>query len=283
MKRKELIANPYFLIGLFILMLNDLYLKYEYGNWITGKLSDFIGLLIFPMFIVSLFPKLKYSASIITGIIFILWKSPPSTPAIELINRLSFIPIHRVIDYSDLWALLILPISHYLINYYKNLPALKLSQVTSLSRIALLGVAFFAFCSTSVLWRETPQGTIFIGESYNIKLSKDSIISTIKGLGYNCEYHDSITQSPPNQYYDGVVREYYQTDNIIRYWDNTTIRDTIANVKYTLTAIKPNKTKLTLLNVTLSEEGNVQNWKVLKDLSKQYNHWLKNNLIEKID
>jgi len=40
MKRKDLILNSYFVIGLTVLILNDFYLKYEYGNFVTGKLSD---------------------------------------------------------------------------------------------------------------------------------------------------------------------------------------------------------------------------------------------------
>jgi hypothetical protein len=61
MKRKELIFNPYFIGGLSVLMLNDFYLKHEYGNYLTGKLSDFAGLLIFPMFVTFLLPLLKVS------------------------------------------------------------------------------------------------------------------------------------------------------------------------------------------------------------------------------
>ncbi|GHT19899.1 hypothetical protein AGMMS4957_05250 [Bacteroidia bacterium] len=141
-----------------------------------------------------------------------------------------------------------------------------------------MGVAFFAFCATSLPPRsEMPQGSIYIGKSYTIKLSKDSIISTIKKLGYNCEYYPI-----PHFFKDDG---YYQTDNIIRSYSNIpnlTYCDTIANIKYELREINPNKTELTLINVTLSKNGNIQNWRVLKSLSKQYNEWLKENLIEKI-
>jgi hypothetical protein len=156
MKRKELIFNPYFIGGLSILILNDWYLKQEYANYLTGKLSDFAGLLIFPLF------------------------------------------------------------------------------------IAL--------------------------------------------LGYNCEYYpDSVVQNRNDSYFVICAGGYYQTDNIIRSCSHDSIYcDTIANIKYELTEIKPNKTKLTLINVTISKKGNIQNWRVLKSLSRQYDQWLKDNLIEKI-
>ena len=148
MNRKELILNPYFILGLFILLLNDFYLKYEFGNFITGKLSDFAGLLIFPMFVASIIPRLNKSISFITGIGFFIWKLPLFTPVIDLINQCPFITIHRVIDYSDYSALLILPLSHYLINYGKSHLLTARKRFKYVSRYALLGISFFAFCAT---------------------------------------------------------------------------------------------------------------------------------------
>ena len=274
MKRNDLILNSYFVIGLTVLILNDFYLKYEYGNFITGKLSDFAGLLIFPMFIATIIPNLGKSISIITGIGFIIWKLPLFTPVVDLINQLPFVIIHRVIDYSDYMALLILPLSHYLINYCEFKPIIQFERIKSFSRFVLFGISFFAFCATSVPLREMPQGTIFVGDSYNIKLPKDSVISSIQRLGYNCDFYEKE--------YPCVA--YYQTDNIIRYYDkqNSIVVDTIAGIKYELEEINPKKTKITIINVTLSKEGNIQNWKTLRSLSKQYSSWLKENWIEKV-
>ncbi len=83
MKRKDLIVNSYFIIGLGILILNDFYLKYEYGNFLTGKLSDFAGLLIFPMFVAALFPRMSRSIATVTAIGFVIWKLPLFTPVID--------------------------------------------------------------------------------------------------------------------------------------------------------------------------------------------------------
>jgi hypothetical protein len=95
---------------------------------------------------------------------------------------------------------LILPVSHYLINHCNNLSIVKLNHIRPYATVFIAAVAFFAFCATSIAPRkEMPQGTIYIGESYNIKLPKDSIINTIKKLGYNCEYYtDSIVNNYSN-------------------------------------------------------------------------------------
>ena len=282
MKRKDLIVNLYFIVGLVLLILNDFYLKYEYGNFITGKLSDFAGLLIFPMFVATIIPKLRKSVSIITGIGFVAWKLPLFTPVINVINQMSIIPIHRVVDYSDYMALLVLPLSHYLINYYELKSIIKIEQIKYFSRFALLGIAFFAFCSTSLGFREMPQGTIYIGDAYNIKLPKDSVIVAIQRLGYNCDFHKIDMHERDSLTYGFIT--YYQTDNIVRYYDKqkTSGIDTIASVKYELEEINPQKTKLTIINVVLSKESNIQNWRTLKYLSKEYSKWLKENLIEKV-
>ncbi|NDV65299.1 hypothetical protein [Bacteroides sp. 224] len=298
MRNKELILNPYFIIGLSLLLINDFYLKQAFGNFLTGKLSDFAGLLIFPLFIATVAPRFKKWVVLITGIGFILWKLPIITPIIDSINHVTGWGIYRTIDYTDYMALSILPLSYYLIKTEKCQTAFSFSCIKHCFKYALLGVSFFAFCATTLpppqhLYK-IPQGTVYIGKSYTIKLSKDSIINTIKNLGYNCDYHDEFIyySKSPFHYGDSVAqlsqRSYYQTDNIIQYWKDvsgkdTIARDTIANIKYDLEVIKPNKTKLTIINVTLPKEGNIQDWKKLQGLHKQYKEWLKMNLIKKID
>ncbi|NDV58786.1 hypothetical protein, partial [Bacteroides sp. 519] len=133
MKNKELILNPYFISGLFMLMLNDFCLKQEFGNFLTGKLSDFAGLLIFPMFMAALSPKLKKTAAFITGIGFILWKLPLMTPIIDWINHVTGFGISRVIDYTDYMALAILPLSHYLINRKESQSIVSFSRLKAVS------------------------------------------------------------------------------------------------------------------------------------------------------
>ncbi|MDR2038918.1 MAG: hypothetical protein LBQ60_13430 [Bacteroidales bacterium] len=282
MKPKELILNPYFIVGLIVLLLNDFYLKYEFGNFITGKLSDFAGLLIFPMFVATIIPQLRKSIPLITGIGFILWKLPIITPLIDLVNQIPYVHIQRVIDYSDYMALPILLLSYYLINYGEYNTRLKWKTTTIVSKFAFLSIAFFAFCATShVPAYEVPQGTIFIDKSYTIKLPKDSVINTIRQLGYNCDFHH------PDTLLTRIGRiyplDYYQTDNIMLANDIMNQSDTVLNVKYLLTEIKPNKTKLTIISVALSEEGSIQNWKRLKRLSKEYKSLLKNGFIKKIE
>ena len=55
----KILTSYWFMTGLILLLLNDFIFKEMYGNWLTGKLSDFTGLFIFPLFWTALFPKNK--------------------------------------------------------------------------------------------------------------------------------------------------------------------------------------------------------------------------------
>jgi hypothetical protein len=145
-----------FLAGLFMLLLNDFVLKAQFANWLTGKLSDFAGLFIFPIFIAVLFRKHKMLAYFATAAIFMFWKSNYSSSLIHFWNSLDIFQIHRIVDYSDCIALGALPISYF---YFKHLTetnskgnvfnAVK-SRIIFSFIVGLISV--FAFIATSRRW-----------------------------------------------------------------------------------------------------------------------------------
>ncbi|ALL05277.1 hypothetical protein AQ505_07095 [Pedobacter sp. PACM 27299] len=137
---KPLTTLP-FLFCLLLLLINDFYLKGAFHNTLTGKLSDFCGLFIFPIFWSVFFPKRKLAIFLLTGLLFMVWKSEYSTSFIEFFSAYCF-PIQRVVDHTDIIALIVLPLAWYSLNRSKW--SFKLSP----SFISLL--AFFAFCASSV-------------------------------------------------------------------------------------------------------------------------------------
>ncbi|MBC8986829.1 hypothetical protein H9X96_13710 [Pedobacter sp. N36a] len=137
---KPLSTLPFFLC-LFLLLLNDFYLKAAFHNTLTGKLSDFCGLFIFPIFWSVFFPKRKLAIFLLTGLLFLVWKSEYANSFIAFFSTY-FFPIQRVVDHTDIIALIMLPLAWY---------SLKLRHISlnlNPSFIALL--AFFAFCASSV-------------------------------------------------------------------------------------------------------------------------------------
>ncbi len=138
----KLLTTPAFIAGLALLLLNDFILKGYYGNWLTGKLSDFAGLFVFALFWMAIFPGFRKQVLWSVAIFFIWWKSPWSDGFIYFFQELLNYHIVRVVDYTDLMALVMLPIA--LVYYEKSKKKyLKVSPVL----IALPAV--FAFVATS--------------------------------------------------------------------------------------------------------------------------------------
>lgn len=115
MRNKNLILNYVFLSCVIVLFMNDHFFKFKYTSWFTGKLSDAVGIILLPMLITYIFPKLKENSAFVSGLFFVFWKSPFSESFIKMYNTISPIDIHRVIDYSDLMVLLLLAIPYFLI------------------------------------------------------------------------------------------------------------------------------------------------------------------------
>lgn len=156
--KTRFLFHPTFLLSLLLLLLNDLWLKYEFPGLLTGKLSDFAGLFAFAFFFSGFLPKYRLSIHIITALGFVFWKSTWSEPALLWIQQYIDPQFYRVQDNTDLFALLVLPLSYmvtlsgvegFLRNTHKKqlrLPHIPLRPVyiTGISAVAL-----FAFCSTS--------------------------------------------------------------------------------------------------------------------------------------
>jgi hypothetical protein len=166
--RYKIFTTLWFVLGLFALLLNDLLLKEQFSNGFTGKLSDFAGLLIFPLFWTAFFPKHKNKVFLLTALLFILWKSPMSQIFIEGWNSLSFFSISRVVDYTDLYALLILPLAYQL-----ELRKLQLKSIQAKPVIPIF-ISAFAFGATSY------SSQVKLDKSYTLNTPKDSIISRIE-------------------------------------------------------------------------------------------------------
>ena len=129
-RSKYFVLNYVFAVCLAILFINDHYLKFEYGNWFTGKLSDLVGIIMLPLLLAYLFPRLQHRAIFLAACLFLFWKSPFSQALIDLYNQYSIISISRVVDYTDLLVLAILPLPYYLITHIDRIDRLRIQRVS---------------------------------------------------------------------------------------------------------------------------------------------------------
>lgn len=174
---RQILISPLFLIGLTILLLNDFVLKNQFHNFLTGKLSDFAGLFIFPLFFSAFFPKRKFLIYVLTSVLFVFWKSPFSQGLIHIWNSLGLFGIGRTIDYSDLLSLSMLSFSYF---YSKTIEQ-KMFSVDFTKRIYtsfVILLSIFAFTATS--YKE--DRNVNFDKSYTFKGSKEQLIANLKNL-----------------------------------------------------------------------------------------------------
>jgi len=142
--RTDIFLSPLFIVSLVVLLINDNYLKGAYGNWFTGKLSDFAGLFFFTLFWCAFFPKRSTLIAYLVSFFFLYWKSPASEPFIQVWNEVFyFYNIGRVVDYTDCIALIMVPLA---VLYFKGQGILEyrkvfVTPVVVLSLFAILGTS----------------------------------------------------------------------------------------------------------------------------------------------
>ncbi|WP_295768935.1 hypothetical protein [uncultured Mucilaginibacter sp.] len=143
---KSLLSFP-FIICLIVLLANDFYLKETYHNTFTGKLSDVCGLFIFPIFWSAFFTRHRLAVFVLSGLLFIYWKSAYSSGFINCFSTY-FFTIQRVVDYTDLIALPVLLLAWlHISDAPKKVDAYSVFRNVSPYPIAALTI--FAFCATS--------------------------------------------------------------------------------------------------------------------------------------
>jgi hypothetical protein len=261
------IFNWIFIPGLLLLFLNDHYLKWEYSNWITGKLSDFVGLLIFPMFLQFLFPRFSRFSILATGALFVFWKLPVSDLFITFYNRLSFIPITRTVDYSDLIALSVLPLAGYFI---KKIEQYKIPSVPPafIAWLAMIPISLiFMATSPPESFVIKQRGYIYIGKSYKLKISKEDALAKLKTAGFSFE--------PDTSRDTGMGGSNFVIKNAVL--DGG--KDTIKAIRFGFIEVK-NKTSLLIRDVTIKDTDDTKHWRLLR---KYYRRLVQSGVVEDID
>jgi len=136
------LSSPGFIVALAILLANDLWWKAAYGNWLTGKLSDFAGLFLVVVLATAFRPANGRAIAVVAAVGFTLWKSPLSQPLIDLWNATALYRIARVVDYSDLLALIIVPAARHYVAIARPLaPAALRYPIVAVALVAILGTS----------------------------------------------------------------------------------------------------------------------------------------------
>jgi len=150
---------------------NDYLLKYLYHNWLTGKLSDVVGLLACSMLIWYGNSKYKMSYLVFLASGFALWKVEASNSLIDAANDLG-IPIGRVVDYTDL---LVIPVI-FLPIFTDWL--LRIQNVRLVLRPTVLIVISVSFVATTMPPRQLQEYNS-VDKSYSIRVPLSTVVARL--------------------------------------------------------------------------------------------------------
>lgn len=176
-KSLKILLSPLFLLSLFLLLINDFFLKDYFHNFLTGKFSDFAGLFVFSLFWTAFFPKWKPLIFSFVIVFFAFWKSPFSSGFIHVWNSIRLFEIARTIDYTDLTAFSILPLAWIYIENHAPLRLPRVSQNFALITIAF--VSLFAFTATSQPKPDSYRSAEY-SEIYRIEKSPIEILKKLQ-------------------------------------------------------------------------------------------------------
>lgn len=141
--RLESLASPAFIAALALLVINDFALKPLFHNTITGKLSDFAGLLALTFFVATLWPRHARLGAALIAFAFTFWKTSYAEPLIETWNAVAPFAFGRTVDLTDLVALPMIPLAVWLAPRQRQWPLPRALQ------ISLVVLAPLAFTATS--------------------------------------------------------------------------------------------------------------------------------------
>ena len=275
---KRLLLNKIFIACLLLLTLNDHIFKELYGNWLTGKLSDFAGLLLLPLAIAYVFPGKRKYAALYAGLFFIFWKSPLSEWPIYWYNQVAPIPITRIIDYTDLLALGILPLVHRLIRKIDQLPEPFLLKVNWHPAIILLplSLVFMATSPPKRYYLPNREG-IVIQRFYQIDKSEGQILEYLQQQGFKV-----VPDSTARVYYRPSEERYknYRIEKAVFPGE----KDTIECIYFSLNQYGDlNKTELSLNRVYLGKNTSLtEAAQMLKRTRRHYRKLLKSEIIREL-
>ena len=301
MKRNRfLLLNYVFVVSIILLFINDHFLKLYFHNWFTGKFSDFLGMIIFPLFLAYIFPRLRTFSVFVSFILFIFWKSPFSEGFIDFYNQISPIAVARVVDYTDFIAFVFLVIPFLLIKYDALLQPLKIRKI---SPALVLVPSVFVMMATSppLYYRYGSDGMVLFNDySFKISKSKTEALDELKNrnilfkkdtlmiIKRNNISSESLIMNGTDLKTLEVDKEILkkELERKIQFYDYYIIDslkigdETLKNIRFELEEINKSKVEIILKSVVL-EGRNTNHKKLQKKFRKIYRELLKKEFLNK--
>ena len=276
-RNKYYILNFVFLVCVLLLFLNDHYLKFEFKNWLTGKLSDVVGIVILPLLLAYLFPKLKLYVLLVSAVLFTFWKSHLSQGLIDTYNKYAFIQTSRVVDYTDLYVLLLLPIPYFIITRIKSLNCIKIHKINPLLLLIPTTLVLMATSPPPSHYYTRSEGNLRCYKcNITVNHNQDEIVEKLRKLDIifdSIATVDTLALKRVPGLKDENVHTYRLNQLIID-------KDTLKNLDFTMRTVKNRKTKIYFNGMLVSDD--ISTFKVERHLRNYYKKLLFKELKDKL-
>lgn len=264
-RNKYYLLNFAFLFCLVILVLNDHFLKYQFANVLTGKLSDVAGIILLPLLLAFVFPRLKQQAVWISGGLFVLWKLPYSQPLIDFYNQYAPIQTSRIIDLTDLYVLLLLPIPYYLIQRMDDLEGLKIKKMHPVLFLFPTVVALMATSPPASYYYTRTAGNLSCYNCFlTVNYEQKEIVAKLREVDIVFDRIAPIDSLALQR----VPSLATQDAHVYRLNQLVIDQDTLRNLDFTMLGVKNGKTKISFNGMQVSQD--ISTPKLQRELSNYY-------------
>jgi hypothetical protein len=237
LRNKHYILNYVFLGCLILLFLNDHIFKYVCAGWLTGKLSDAVGIVLLPLLFAFLCPGLRRYAVMLSGCLFVFWKSPYSQGLIDFYNAHSFMPTSRVVDITDLYVLLLLPFPHYIIGQIDKLYSLHIDRIHPMVVLLPTIVTLLATSPPPAHYMMRSNGNLRCYKcSITVRDDQDDMVTRLTQAGIALKKVGPIENGP--DWLAAQQATAYRAGEVI------IEKDTFRMLDITMRTVKPGKTEI---------------------------------------
>lgn len=287
-RNPKLLLNGAFISALLVLLLNDHLWKWTHTNSFTGKLSDVSGLVLLPLLLTYLFPRLRVNSIWISALLFTLWKTPLVTPLIESYNRWALIPISRVVDYTDYWALLILPLPYWLLHRLQqpaklSAPREKRYRWGPLFAWSIGLITALAFMATSMprwyYFQQSSGNVRFHDCRYKTGKTADEVLQILSQAGIDAELDTAFAQRTYVRYWEANDTNSVQLPPFYRIPQLVVAEDTLRDIQFALMPAAEGEVMFLLNGLQVDS---LETEQVDQKLRRMYRKLLKKNVVRKV-
>lgn len=206
----SVVTSWIFILCLAVLYINDWWLKAAYSNALTGKISDFAGIALVTLLALAAWPRRKNIIYVCIALVFLWWKSPLSESLIQFVNAHGPYHIGRVVDYTDLMALAVMPFCRNILDKNTGSCIVNRESIRNIIAVPIAAMTILVMMATSAIPTHEEFAIQTINRSSELKT--DEVAERIRKLtverGMQCQDCSHPLESAIFGWHSGILLKY---------------------------------------------------------------------------